>query len=233
VAVRTVLIASAALAFVATAAVAATRSTPPTHVTIVETATAHADRGFTGTFEATAPVCAAGTWSDIETPIAIDSRHTCADGSGTFVARQRGGVWTLDSGTGAYVALRGSGSCHVEFPPSGLPVRTCDYVAGLDDVAPSATITRLRALRRGRTSSVVVRVTFLAHDDLQGNAVRFTLSIRAGAKVLGSRRGSTTGAKTSVALTAQVPTRTRRLALTLKLVDPLGNARTLRRTSSL
>ena len=229
--VRVVLIASAALALAATAAVAATRSTPPTHVTIVETATGRGDNGFSGTFQATMPVCSSGTWSDVETPIAIDSSHTCTDASGTFVARQRGGVWTLDTGTGAYVPLRGSGSCHVAFPPSGLPVRTCDYLAGLDDVAPSATIMLFSAHRRG--SSVAVRVAFVAHDDVAGNAVRFALSVRAGARVLGRRHGATTGAKSSVALTAKLPTRTRRVALALTLTDPLGNARTVRRTKSL
>jgi hypothetical protein len=210
--------------------VAATRSTPPTHVTIVETATGRGDNGFTGTFQATMPVCSSGTWSDVETPIAIDSSHTCTDASGTFVARQRGGgAWTLDTGTGAYVPLRGSGSCHVAFPSSGLPVRTCDYLAGLDDVAPSATITVFRALRRGRTSSVVVRVAFVAHDDVPGNAVRFTLSVRAGTRVLGRRRG----ANCSVVVTAKVRARTQHVALALTLVDPLGNARTVRRTKSL
>ena len=211
-------------------ALGASSSTPPAHVTVVQTATGRIDNGYTGTFEATTPLCSSGTWSDVETPIAADNSYTCGDASGTFAAAERNTRVTLGGGTGAYLALRGSGSCQVTSLPDGLFIRTCDYLAGLDNVSPSATITRFGVSRRSGTSSVTVRVAFVAHDDVAGNPVRFRLSVRAGTKVLGRRRGSTTGTKSVIFRSVKVPVRTHRVALTLTLADPLGNSRTVRRS---
>jgi hypothetical protein len=46
------------------------------------------------------------------TEITLIVEYTCADGSGSFVTTERWGpdVWSVDSGTGAYRALRGAGT---------------------------------------------------------------------------------------------------------------------------
>jgi hypothetical protein len=46
------------------------------------------------------------------TEITLVVEYTCADGSGSFVTTERWGpdVWSVDSGTGAYGALRGRGA---------------------------------------------------------------------------------------------------------------------------
>jgi hypothetical protein len=45
------------------------------------------------------------------TPITFVVEHTCTDGSGSFVTRERWGPddWVVESGTGAYQGLTGSG----------------------------------------------------------------------------------------------------------------------------
>jgi hypothetical protein len=59
------------------------------------------------------------------TEITLVVEYTCADGSGSFVTRERWGpdTWSIDSGTGAYRALRGAGALsfttldYMERPP--------------------------------------------------------------------------------------------------------------------
>jgi hypothetical protein len=66
-----------------------------------------------------------------------------------------------------------------------------------------------------------------------GNAVAFRLSIRVGARTLARRTGTTTGEAKSFGLRVKPPRAARRLTLTLTLVDPVGNTRTIRRARRL
>jgi hypothetical protein len=111
-------------------------------------------------------------------------------------------------------------------------VRTCQFFAAFDDVAPSVKITRL-SVSAGRDSTVKVRLSFVARDDVPENAVRFSLRIRAGSKTLATRRGSTTRAIRSFAVTGKPPKAARNLTLALTLVDPLANTHSVRRTKRL
>ena len=45
-----------------------------------------------GTFTAAAPLCPSGTVTDIGGLVGIKTRHTCADGSGTFEFESSGGA---------------------------------------------------------------------------------------------------------------------------------------------
>jgi hypothetical protein len=86
---------------------------------------------------------------------------------------------------------------------------------------------------RGRGDWYAVRTSFTAHDDVTSNAVVFRLSIRAGATTLAKRTGITTGEARSFVLKLKPPKAARQLMLTLTLVDPVGNTRTIRRTRRL
>ena len=77
----------------------------------------HVIRGIDPATAETVPV---RVWSEIlgdavtrrpSTEITFVVEHTCADGSGSFVTIEQWGpdVWSIDSGTGAYRDLRGSG----------------------------------------------------------------------------------------------------------------------------
>jgi hypothetical protein len=229
------LLAGAAMASATSHRIAAPQSTAPLQITVVETVTGHSTRGSTGPFTAWGLVCASGTFEDTETPVSISTVHTCLDGSGTFDSfhRTSTGVqsWTFTGGTGAYAALRGNGSCQVAGGPP--IVRTCQFLAAYDDVAPSATIERFSVSPAAGRRTYTVRTTFMAQDDVAGNAVDFKLSVRAGSKTLARKTGTTSGAAESFRLKVKTPKAARKLTLALTLADPVGNTRTVHRTKRL
>jgi hypothetical protein len=213
----------------------ASQSAPPSRITIVDTATAHEPNGYTGTFTASGLVCPSGTWSETEAPVGINTEHVCADGTGGFDSDLRTGrvhLWRFNGGTGPYLSLRGAGDCAVHDPGNGMIVRTCQFFAAFDDVAPSVKITRF-SVSAGRGSTVKVRLSFVARDDVLENAVRFRLRIRAGSRTLATRRGSATGELRSFAATGKPPKAARNLTVALTLVDPLANTRAVSRTKRL
>jgi len=209
------------------------QSTPPQQITIVDTATGHTANGYTGTFTASGLVCPSGTWADNETTVAISTEHTCGDGSGVFESKLYAsvGMWTLTGGTGRYATLRGHGpQCQLdEGPPV---VRTCQLLAAFDDVASSATITRFTASSSAHRHAYLVKISFVAKDDVAGNTVAFKLVVRAGSRSL-ARRGTTSGQTESFALVLKAPKAARQLTMTLTLVDPVGNTRTIVRRERL
>lgn len=84
---------------------------------LCESGTRHVIRGIDPATAETVPV---RLWSEIladavtrrnSTEITFVVEYTCADGSGSFVTIERWGpdVWSIDSGTGAYRDLHGSG----------------------------------------------------------------------------------------------------------------------------
>jgi hypothetical protein len=183
-----------------------------------------------GTFTAAAPLCPSGTMTDIGGLVAIKTRHTCADGTGTFEFETNAGAtrwWFSAGGTGRYATLRGSGTCRVTMNDDSF-VRTCEAVADFDNTPPTVAIKRLRISRAGRAQSV--RLTFNTADNVTGNAVSFRAAVRAGSRVLGSKRGTTSGGTTAVALKVRAPTRAQRLTIVLSVADPLGNSRSVSRS---
>ncbi|MEK6273743.1 MAG: hypothetical protein AABM30_00220 [Actinomycetota bacterium] len=187
----------------------------------------------TGTFTAAEPLCPSGTFKDIEAAIGLKSVHTCTDGSGTFEFEAIGnspGSFT-GGGTGRYATLRGSGPCRVTVNDDGTFVRTCNVVADFDNTAPSARIERLRLSRVGR--AVRMQVTFATADNVAENAVSYRLQAVAAGRRLATRAGTTAGGTVRMALTVRPPRRARRVTISLRVADPLGNARTVARSPSL
>lgn len=210
----------------------AAKSTPPVQITIVDTITGRTNRGSIGTFTASGLVCPSGSWADVEATIGIITEHTCSDGSGAFDSDLRARM-IFESGTGSYASLRGAGVCSLTTRPDGTGIRTCQLLAAFDGVAPSAAVTRFSVMPTGRKSVYRVHTSFIAHDDVLGNAVRFKLRLQAGSHTLVAKKGTTAGEVASYVLTARAPKTARALTLTLTLVDPIGNTRTLRRTKHL
>jgi len=187
----------------------------------------------TGTFTAAAPLCESGTVTDIGGLVGIKTRHACADGSGTFEFETTGGAtrWSFTSGgSGRYTTLRGTGTCHVTLNDD-MFVRTCEAVGDFDSTPPTARIDRLGISRAGRAYSL--RVTFSTADNVADNAVSFRLSVSAGGRRIGGKIGSTAGGRATIALKVRPPKGARRLAVVLKVADPLGNARTVSRSARL
>jgi len=74
------------------------------------------------------------------TEIAFVVEHTCADGSGSFVTIEQWGpdVWSIDSGTGAYRDLRGSGELSfttIAYMPTSPLLLNLDGTLGADTSA--------------------------------------------------------------------------------------------------
>jgi hypothetical protein len=180
-------------------------------------------------------VCPSGTFADANTVgIKLVTKHTCGDSSGAFDSFLRAAsqtqTWRLNGGTGPYTTLRGHGQCQLNQDNT---VRTCQFVAAFDDVAPTGTVTTFTVSRAAGKRAHTVRAAFTAQDDVAGNAVAFRLGIRAGSRTLATRSGTTTGEAKSFVLKVKAPKGARQLMLTLKLTDPVGNTRTIRRTSRL
>jgi len=213
----------------------ASLSSVPQQITVVDTVTGQSGLGATGTFTASGLVCPSGTFADTNTVgIKLVTKHTCGDSSGAFDSSLRAAsptqTWRLTGGTGPYTTLHGHGQCQVN---QNNTVRTCQFVAAFDDVAPTGTVTTFTVSRAAGKRAHTVRASFTAQDDVAGNAVAFKLSLRAGSRTLATRSGTTTGEAKSFVLKVKAPKGARQLTLTLKLTDPVGNTRTIRRTRRL
>jgi hypothetical protein len=187
----------------------------------------------TGTFTASEPLCSSGTWKDIEATIGVKTVQTCADGSGIFEFSVVGLTsWRFTGGgTRRYTTLRGSGTCHLVVNDDDSFVRTCNAIADFDNTAPSARIERLHVSRAGRADKM--RVTFATADNVVGNAVSFRIEAVASGHRIGRKVGQTAGGTLRVVLTVRPPKRAQRVAISLRVADPLGNARTVGRSVSL
>jgi hypothetical protein len=184
----------------------------------------------TGTFTAAAPLCPGGTFRDVGGTTAIKIQYTCADGSGTFEFEAVGtGLFHFTAaGTGRYVTLRGSGNCSVTQNGDGTFTRPCHALADFDSTAPSAAYKTLDVLRAGRRFSL--QAAFRTNDNVAGNAVKYRLSVSAAGHALGHVAGTSPGGTVRVSLKGRLPRRARRITASLRVVDPLGNARTVTRS---
>jgi hypothetical protein len=192
------------------------------------------DAGFRGasdgTFTAAAPLCSSGTWKDVGGTIGIKMQHTCADGSGTFEFEASGlGVLHFSAGgTGRYSSLRGKGSCSVVQNDDGSITRSCHALADFDSTAPTVALKNLDVLYSGRGFNL--QASFTTKDNVAANAVKYRLSVSAAGRVLGHAAGTTPGGTVRVSLRARLPKRARRITVSLRVADPLGNARTVARS---
>jgi hypothetical protein len=197
------LLTGAATASATSHRIGAPQSTAPLQITAVDQSGA----GSTGTFTASGLVCPSGTFEDTETPVSIATVHTCGDGSGTVDSFHRTStgvqVWTFTGGTGPYNTLHGRRECELSGGPP--VVRSCQFLAAFDDVAPTATVTRFAISPASRKHTYKVYTSFGAHDDVAGNVVGFKLSIRAGSRTLAKRTGTTSSEAKSFVLEVKAP----------------------------
>ena len=182
------------------------------------------------TFTAGPPLCPSGTVRDVGGITGIKMEHTCADGSGTFEFAVIGtGIFHFTpAGTGRYVALRGSGSCSVTQNDDGTFTRPCHALADFDDTPPTARITNLDILRSTRGARI--GVSFSMRDNVEANAVSYLLSASVSGHALGHVRGSRPGGSVDTSLRVKLPRRARLISVSLKVSDPLHNARTVTRS---
>ena len=200
----------------------------PTAVRI-EMKGAFAARPFAGTFTASAPLCSTGQFTDSPGGLLrVDVTFTCADGSGSFgISSQERWKIRAGFGTGRYADLRGAGSEQL-LPPTddGTLVRIYEGAVDFDAAAPTASIPPVRVSRTGR-SAYLLRMSFVAVDNVPENAVSFTARITAGGRRLAARAGQVSGGR--VSLSVRLRTSQRVVTVSVVFADPLGNARTVNR----
>lgn len=179
------------------------------------------------TFTAASPLCPSGTVRDVGGIVGIKMVHTCADGSGTFEFETFGPnrFHFTAAGTGRYASLRGTGTCSVTQNDDGTFTRPCHALADFDNTAPRAAFKAVDILLARHRFSL--QAAFRTTDNVDGNVVKYRLSVTAAGHALGHVAGTTPGGTVRVSLKGKLPKRVHRLTVSLRVVDPLGNARTI------
>ena len=186
-----------------------------------------------GTFTAPLPLCPSGTWQGN----GLGSRvFTCTDGSGTFTATFDGeledaasahGPWSIISGTGRYVTLRGKGTATVDAVsgPNTSPTfsDTWSGVVDFDATSPKAKFTSAKVTRpQTRTGRWTVRVGFTAADNVQDNPVSFA-AVGSSGRFSAHRVGTAAAGTTVLAYSFRRFPTMRILKVELRVSDPVGN----------
>jgi hypothetical protein len=197
-----------------------------------------------GTFTATSPLCRAGSWHGHGNGTRT---FTCADGSGTFLARFTGALehvagstspWSIISGTGAYEALRGKGTGHVDSSmgsddstgPRPTFSDTWTGVVDFDATAPTGTITRVNVVHPHTLHGEwTASVHFRAHDNVPSNPVSFSATVTAD-PFFAVRNGRLKNGSESLIFSFRPARRTRLMRIVIELADPWDNERTLKRS---
>lgn len=184
------------------------------------------------TFTAGPPLCPFGTVRDVGGITGIKMEHTCADGSGTFefAVIGTGRFHFTPAGTGRYASLRGTGSCSVVQNSDGTFTRSCHALADFDSIAPAASFKNLDFTLFGRRG-FALQAAFQTNDNVAGNAVKYRLSVTAAGRALTHASGVTSGGLVRLGVKGRFPKHARRVTVSVRVVDPLGNARTVVRSS--
>jgi hypothetical protein len=180
-------------------------------------------------FTADPPLCPSGTVRDVGGIVGIKMQHTCADGSGTFEFASSAGKFEFTAGgTGRYVTLRGTGSCSLS-NPGGTFTRSCHALADFDNTPPTVSVKPLDIVltRRG----LGLHVSFTTTDNVAENAVKYRVSVAAAGHALGHTAGTTAGGAVRASVRGRLPKAARRITVSIRAVDPLGNARTVVRSA--
>jgi hypothetical protein len=193
-----------------------------------------------GTFTASPPLCPAGSWVGNGAGSRV---FTCADESGSFTASFQGelehlqgasGPWTITSGTSTYSSLRGKGTAKIDSSTgiNSSPIIFSDSWTGsvdFDATAPIGSLTAIKVVRPhtsgGRWS---VTVFFNARDNVAANPVSFSATATAG-PFFANRSGRITHETSSFTLAFHLAKRTDLLRIAVRLSDPWGNTRTIRK----
>lgn len=196
-----------------------------------------------GTFTATEPICATGSWQGHGDGTRT---FTCADGTGTFLALFTGALehvagstspWSIIRGTGRYAALRGKGDGHVDTSegsddstgPRPTFSDTWTGMVDFDTTAPTGSITQVKVVHpRTPKATWTVKVRLRAHDDVAQNSVTFLASVTAN-PFFAIRSGKVTNGSTSLLFRFYPARRTRTIEVEIELADPWDNKRTLRK----
>jgi hypothetical protein len=200
-----------------------------------------------GPFTASAPFCAEGYAADrppqgFSPPGVVIREHTCGDGSGIIAMRITdppkehvpggNGTWKILEGSGRYARLRGHGTWTSSGGDHFRSVLT--GIADFDTAAPTVVMSRATARKLPRPrGAYVLRTSFAARDDIEGNAVSYRVTVSARGVVLAARRGKTTSGPISLSLRIRPPTRARAVRIEISASDPLENVRTISRSLTL
>jgi hypothetical protein len=206
------------------------------------------------TFTSGAPFCESGTVVDLDRSGPPGERfrlYTCADGSGNLTLIEREGApgrgeWTIVEGSGSYAGLRGKGSYSDEElreNPAFVYRTTLQGFADADAVAPSVAFTSASATKlRGLRGAYSIRVALSLRDDVEGNAVAYTLRVMEGPEhprdwrrpELERTEGTTASGSVSAMLHVFPSSkRVRNVQLLLSGSDPVGNEVSLVRSLKL
>ncbi len=227
-----------------TVAPAWTARATPTQVTLHLDGSHPLDSFHVGTFTAVPPLCPTGTWQGHGN----DTRtFTCADGTGTFLARFAGsvehvvgatGAWSILNGTGTYLTLRGRGSGHVDSStgtdddttgPRPTFSITWTGEVDFDATAPTGAFTSVKTIRpRTAAGTWSVTVAFSTRDNVVGNPVAFLVTAKAG-RVLLNRSGTVRAGSASFTLRLRPTKLTRVLRIEIQLSDQWANQATITR----
>lgn len=187
-----------------------------------------------GTFTASGPLCSSGSWLGSGEGTRV---FTCSDQSGTFTASFAGelehtagatGPWSITSGSGPYTTLRGKGSGHIDSNSGGStpPITFNDTWTGVvdfDATAPTGSITAAKVVRPHRAHGLwKVRVSFAAHDSVDGGPVSFHW-IAASGTFAKDGNGTVTTGTGSFTFAFRRSQATHLLQIQISLQDPVGN----------
>jgi hypothetical protein len=205
-----------------------------------------------GTFSASAPFCASGTFVDLSNDF-LNSfqdtrRYTCSDGSGTLITLQEHwyevklpftDTWSIVSGTDRYANLRGRGTFRGEIltrngdDPLAITFRSVMRgLVAFDALAPTIAVssTRVTKLRRpARTYSI--RVTFSLRDNEAQDSLSYLVAVEPedGGLYLAQKQGSTATGKVTVTLRVKPASGAKKVLLHVRGEDAVGNWRWLTR----
>jgi hypothetical protein len=191
-----------------------------------------------GRFTASPPLCTSGTALDIQDvqvePLSVMRRHTCDDGSGSFVAFMPGvlgehggsGSWKIVDGAGRYAELRGVGtySGHIVSGDPGVPA-TVAYttswqgVVDFDAVAPTVTVQASAKKLRKPPRTYSIRTVLDAHE----GPVEYSIDIRSGTLFLAFKQGTAASGRIATTLRVRPPRRVRSAVVIVTVADAVGN----------
>lgn len=211
----------------------------------------------TGRFTSKPPFCLSGSLVDLQVvapsgvPVSNKRLFTCDDGTGTLTISignpiaEHGppfrATWSILDGNGSYAGLRGTGAYRGEFvggdPSDFLSIvfrSALDGFVDRDSVPPAIAISSARAIKLRRPSGAyAVRIALSLRDDVDGNAVSYTVTATGGGTELAREFGRASGSISLAFRVRPAATKVRSVRIEITGTDPVGNEAKLGRTLKL